>query len=239
MSHARALRFALTAGLFVGIASWTTAGQVLAQDVAGGPVRHGGSALDAASAGRVGARGQDSKALRSGFELLASVAYGASTGRVAGLELEPYGATFGIEPGYIWGTGFRLGVYFDYGVGRAIEQHQQPRSGSGFNFTADTSSLITGLSLGYDLKLYFLVLRYTLDLGLSRMSWDLSGIPVGTLLGLTPEHGSDLGFHLAPGLSVLWPFGRFECGLGVEYLVQTADLIPAGILGKLLLGVRL
>jgi hypothetical protein len=40
-------------------------------------------------------------------------------------------------------------------------------------------------------------------------------------------------------VTVLWPLGRFECGLGMRYLVQVADEIPSGLLGELLLGVAL
>src|SRR5262245_54934622 len=44
-------------------------------------------------------------------ELLANAGYGGNTQKVYLVELEPYGASFGVEPGLIWKNGARLGAY--------------------------------------------------------------------------------------------------------------------------------
>jgi hypothetical protein len=175
------------------------------------------------------------------FELLARVGYGASTGKVYGVELEPYAATFGVESGYVFANGLRFAAYLDFGLGRSVSQPYEARGGTSFELNAKSSSLNAGASFGYDLWLYFLVLRYTLNVGFTSLSWDFSDIPGGAILEYsgTATSGSKLGFNVAPGLSVLWSIGPFECGLGFDYFAQVEDHIPSGFLGKLLLGVML
>jgi hypothetical protein len=175
------------------------------------------------------------------FELLARVGYGASTGKVYGIELEPYGATFGVESGYTFANGLRLAAYLDFGLGRSVSQPYQTNGGTSFELTTKSSSVNAGASFGYDLWLHFLVLRYSLNLGFTSLSWDLGNTPGGALLEYAGQatQGSKLGFHVAPGLAVLWSIGPFECGLGFDYFAQIDDHIPSGFLGKLLLGVML
>ena len=84
-----------------------------------------------------------------------------------------------------------------------------------------------------------LVLRYTLNLGLSWMHWEFSDLPVRPLAGFNQEEDSVLGFHVAPGLSVLWPYRKFVMGLGFDYWIQVEERIPPGLLTKLMLGVKL
>jgi hypothetical protein len=48
-----------------------------------------------------------------------------------------------------------------------------------------------------------------------------------------------VGFHFAPGATLLWPYDWFEGGVGFRYLVQVNDAIPSGFLGELLFGVKL
>jgi hypothetical protein len=177
----------------------------------------------------------------AGFELLASVGYGAHTNKVLGMELEPYGATFGVEFGYVFAVGLRLAAYFDYGLGGSVSQEHQPVAGDAFQLTTQASSLNGGASVGYDLWLHFLILRYTLKLGVTSLNWDLGEIPRGTLIRYSGQatQGSKLGFYVAPGLALLWPFGRFEGGLGFDYFAQFEDHIPSGFLGKLLFAVKL
>jgi hypothetical protein len=177
----------------------------------------------------------------AGFELLASVGFGAHTNKVLGLQLEPYAATFGAEVGYVFAMGLRLAAYFDYGLGGSVRQQQQPLVGNAFELTTQASSLNGGASVGYDLWLHFLILRYTLNLGLTSLNWDLGEVPRGTLIRYSGEatHGTKLGFYVAPGLALLWPIGRFECGLGFDYFAQFEDHIPSGIQGKLLFAVKI
>lgn len=175
-----------------------------------------------------------------GFDVLATGGYGASTADVRDLSIEPYAGGVGLDLGYTFRSGFRTGVYFAYGVGRSVEQrHDARRWGDDFDFSVDASSVNVGLSLGYDLPLSFLVLRYSLVFGTTLMSWDLGGLPPDSVVADADSNSPASGFMLAPGLALLWPHGKLRCGIGFDYLVQTNDGIPPGFLGKLLVGVHL
>jgi hypothetical protein len=175
------------------------------------------------------------------FELLARAGYGSSTGKVYGIELQPYAATFGVESGYVFANGLRLAAYLDFGLGRSVNQPYETRGGTTIELAAKTSSLNAGVSFGYDLWLYFLVLRYTLNVGFTSLSWDFGDTPGSAILDYAGQatHGSKLGFNVAPGLTALWSIGPFECGLGFDYFAQIEDRIPSGFLGKVLVGVML
>ena len=173
-----------------------------------------------------------------GFDVLASAGWGASTGSIGDLELAPYGATFGVDLGYTWSIGFRLGAHFDGALGRAVVQGRDPRIGRDFDFTADTSSYSGGFSVGWDLRLYALLLRYTLRLGVTAMRWDFEGTRPSSV-SFEDTSSPSVGLHLAPGVALLWPHHWFEGGVGFDYLAQAEDgAIPSGFVGKLLIGVR-
>lgn len=173
-----------------------------------------------------------------GFDVLASAGWGASTGTIGDLELSPYGATFGADLGYTWSIGFRLGAYFDGALGRAVVQGRDPRIGRDFDFTADTSSYTGGVSVGWDLRLYSLILRYKLGLGVTAMRWDFDGARVSSV-GFANAKSPSVGPHLAPGVALLWRHHWFEGGVGFDYLAQVEDgTIPSGFVSKLLIGVR-
>ena len=174
-----------------------------------------------------------------GFDILASVAYGAATSHSFGIDLEPYSATFGLESGYTWKRGPRLGVYCHYGLGGTRSQTYTPRFGAPVEIENESSVLVAGLSLGFDLPIHMLVLRYTLGLGVSWMKWDFGEAPVLPLGEFPRSSGTNIGFHVSPGLTLLWPIHIFEVGLGFDYVIQTEDAIPPGILSKLLIGVEL
>ncbi|HEV8550812.1 MAG TPA: hypothetical protein VGQ57_17320, partial [Polyangiaceae bacterium] len=95
-----------------------------------------------------------------------------STSTIGDLELAPYGATFGIDVGYTWRVGFRLGAQFDTSLGHSVVERRDPRVGRDAEFTADTSSVSGGISLGWDLPFYVVVLRYNLRIGVTAMRWD-------------------------------------------------------------------
>jgi hypothetical protein len=173
------------------------------------------------------------------YELLANVAYGAATTEFNDLKLEPYGALFGLDFGYIWPRGLRVGAHVHYGLGRSVSQHYERLVGQAVDFTSQGQSLSGSASVGYDLWLHFLILRYSLDLGITWLRWDFGDLRYSSLGGYSPMQGKQVGFQLAPRVALLWPVGRFECGLGMHYLVQFADEIPSGLLGELLLGIQL
>ena len=174
-----------------------------------------------------------------GFELLATAGFGDATSPIRNLELEPYGASFGLDFGYTLPIGFRVGGVVNYGLGRTAPQRHEPAVGDHFDFTADSSSLNLAASLGWDVPLDVFVLRYTLNLGGSFMRWDLGGVPSTTILGSGAWKSPTAGFFLAPGLTLLWPHGAFQSGVGFDYLVQTSGKIPLGFSGEVLIGVKL
>jgi hypothetical protein len=173
-----------------------------------------------------------------GFDALATVGIGAHTGKIIHLELAPYGATFGVDLGYSWRSGFRLGGYFFKSLGSSVVQHRDPRIGREYDFTADSSTINGGVSLGWGVPLYGLILRYELRLGVTAMQWDFHGTS-GPRAGFNEDSSPTLGMHVAPGVALLWPHGLFLGGVGFEYLAQIKDTIPSGFIGTLFLGVRL
>lgn len=173
-----------------------------------------------------------------GFEVLATVGYGASTSEVGNLDLEPYAVRFGLDAGYCWSSGFRLGLDVGYGVGRSIAQRRQPLIGAEQDVTTNASSVTGAITVGYDVPLNFLVLRYSLGLGAAAMSWDLGGLPKRSFFNEENWDDPAWGFFLAPGGSLLWRRGLLEVGVGFDYLVQTNDAIPTGFVGELLTGVK-
>ncbi len=176
---------------------------------------------------------------RSGFDVLASFGYGASTSKILNVDFQPYSGSFGVHFGYTFRSGFRIGGALGYGLGRAVKQRYEPVLGRDFDLTADSSMLNLASSLGYDVPLSFLVLRYTINLGVSVMSWDLGDVPPHSIFGNLVGTSPTVGVFVAPGITLLWRRNRFECGLGASYLVQSNDAIPPGFLGELLLGVKL
>jgi hypothetical protein len=178
------------------------------------------------------------RATVGGLSLLAMAGYGATTNAVRGLDLAPYGAAFGVDAGFTFRFGLRLGAYVNYSLGKSVVQHEDPLIRRSWEFDADTSSLNAGLSVGYDVPLYLLVLRYDLSFGVTSMQWDFGDVdPSDVRYG--DAKNPNVGFHFAPGLALLWPHGPFEAGVGFNYFVQTNYTIPSGFLGKLLVGVKL
>ena len=172
-----------------------------------------------------------------GFDVLASAGWGSSTATIGDLELAPYGASFGGDVGYTLSIGLRLGAHFDYSLGRAVVQKRDQRIGRELDFTADTSSINGGFSMGWDVPLYMLLLRYTIRLGVTSMHWEL-GADTRKPLELDDVSNPVIGLHVAPGMAVLWPYRWFEGGIGFDYLAQANGAIPAGFVGKVLIGVR-
>ena len=48
-----------------------------------------------------------------------------------------------------------------------------------------------------------------------------------------------IGFHAAPGVSLIAPLGAFQVGLGFDYFAQVNDTIPSGFVGLAFAGVKL
>src|SRR6478735_768106 len=173
-----------------------------------------------------------------GFDILATAGYGAHTSTFVDLELAPYGASFGVDLGYSWRSGFRLGGYFFHSLGHTLPQHREPLVGRPVDFTAEASSVNGGLSLGWGVPLYCFALRYKLSLGVTSMRWRFHDVSAA-VAGFGDDTSPSTGFHIAPGVALLWPYGKFEGGVGFEYLAQIKDTIPSGFIGTLFVGVKL
>ncbi|HYQ46629.1 MAG TPA: hypothetical protein VER11_31890 [Polyangiaceae bacterium] len=173
-----------------------------------------------------------------GFDILATAGYGAHTSTFVDLELAPYGASFGVDLGYSWRSGFRLGGYFFHSLGHTLPQHREPLVGRPVDFTAEASSVNGGLSLGWGVPLYCFALRYKLSLGVTSMRWRFHDVSAA-VAGFGDDTSPSIGFHIAPGVALLWPYGKFEGGVGFEYLAQIKDTIPSGFIGTLFVGVKL
>jgi hypothetical protein len=173
----------------------------------------------------------------AGFSVLAMGGWGATTSTIRHLELAPYAATFGLDVGYTFRSGLRLGGYFDYSLGHSVKERRDPLIGRDFDFTAVSSSLGGGISLGWDVPIYVIVLRYSVGLGVTSMKWDFGQIPK-TILHYDVSNPT-VSFHVAPGLALLYEHGLFEAGVGFDYFAQTSGTIPNGFLGKVLCGVKL
>jgi hypothetical protein len=176
--------------------------------------------------------------LTAGFEVLAQVGYGAATSNVRDLEIDPYRLTLGLDLGYSFRSGFRLGAKFGYGFGTSIEQRRQTIVGTEADVTAAASSATGALSLGYDVPIFGVRLRYSFDMGVMAMDWSLEGVPPRSLLNVESWNDPAWGFFIAPGALLLWQRGAFELGGGFDYVVQISDAIPVGMTGKLVSGVK-
>jgi len=175
----------------------------------------------------------------AGFDILASLGYGNASAKVGDLELQPYGASFGLDLGYTFRGGFRLGGVFGYGLGRAVAQRRDAIVGRDVDVTADTSMLNMATSLGWDVPVSFLVLRYTVNLGASVMWWSFGDTPQKLIFRNFASTSPTVGVFVAPGVTALWNHDIFRCGLGFDYVVQSNDAIPPAFLGELLVGVKL
>jgi opacity protein-like surface antigen len=173
----------------------------------------------------------------AGFEALASVGYGTVT-ELEQLQLQPYGPAFGVDIGYTWEIGVRLGVELSYGLGREKSQIDERRGGREVELTSEGESVSSVVSIGYDIWLHFLILRYSLGLGVTWVSWKLQNVQ-GSFAGYVAPEGSTFSFVFAPGLTLLWPYKSFECGVGFDYFFQAEPKAPSGIVGQLLVGVKL
>ncbi|HKP57409.1 MAG TPA: hypothetical protein VJV78_11845, partial [Polyangiales bacterium] len=173
---------------------------------------------------------------RAGFEALAGVGYGLIT-EVQRIQMQPYAASFGLDLGYTFEFGLHLGAKLSYGLGQQKEQTYESM-GRQRQMTIDSNAVSTFLSVGYDLWLHFLILRYSLGIGATFLNWELGNIQ-GSFEGYTAPTGSVTSFVLVPGLLLLWPIKAFEIGLGFDYFFQADVQTPSGIVTQLVLGVKL
>jgi hypothetical protein len=180
----------------------------------------------------------DTPASVAGISILASAGYGASTAAIGDLDLRPYGTSLGLDAGYTFPFGLRLGAYVTYGLGNQVTETMEGGLRGDRDVVIDTSSVHTGASFGYDVPLDLLILRYTLNTGVTFMMFHFEGASADAM-DFEETSSPVIGFHFTPGATLLIKRGRMECGVGFDYFVQANYAIPNGFLGKLMLGVAL
>jgi hypothetical protein len=134
-----------------------------------------------------------------GFEVLGTLGYGVAVGD---LEFDPYGVMVGLDLGYTFPFGLRIGTDASYGFGHRSEQTLS----TGRVVTTDASGFIWGGSVGYDLLLSSFRLRGAVDSGL--VFFKNEG-------GVTPGAA----YYIGPSLALIWQYRAFELGLQSRYLV--------------------
>jgi hypothetical protein len=134
-----------------------------------------------------------------GFELLGSLGY-AITVRDWSFndkKIDPFGVLVGLDFGYTFPFGLRLGSDAVYGFGRTIESTDWRGEVS----TTDSSSFAWSASVGYDLMLSSSFrLRGAADAGLLVLFYE-------------SEDEAGVGMNLGPKLALIWQSRAFELGL--------------------------
>jgi hypothetical protein len=197
-------------------------------------------AEEAAASDRTPGSAEPGEAARSvaAFGILANIGYGASTAPIGDLDLKPYGTSLGLDAGYTFSIGLRLGAYVTYGLGNQVTEQVDGGLRGPRDVVIDTSSVHTGASFGYDVPLDLLILRYTLNTGVTFMMFHFEGASADAM-DFEETSSPTIGFHFTPGATLLVKRGRMECGVGFDYFVQANYSIPNGFLGKVMLGVAL
>ena len=169
--------------------------------------------------------------------------YGWPTTTIDDFELDPYRANFGLTLSYTFDLGVWLGVFGRYYTGGTVEQVYEPiYTPYRVPVAADSRMTALGASVGYDQKLGPIVLRYALDVGVSLLEWKFvtgGRIRFRKLAGFPSMQGSLTGFHIAPGLGLVWPIDWWFAGLEFRYRVEAAAQLPQGAETFLHAGVRL
>ena len=145
-----------------------------------------------------------------GFEALGTLGY--AFGHVAwwgGKEVTPYGVTLGLDLGYTFPFGLRIGAQIGHGFGRTLEE----TSSTGEVVATDVSSAAWGGSVGYDLLLSFFRLRGAVDAGLITYYHDYHE-------GVLPPGAS---YYIGPEVALIWQYRAFELGLQTKYWATSED----------------
>jgi hypothetical protein len=175
----------------------------------------------------VGSARAESPRKVEGFELLGTLGYGSPLPRLVfdGKKFDPYGMTLGLDIGYTFPFGLRIGADASYGFGRRVEQ----TSSTGETDATDASSFAFGGSLGYDFLLSSFRLRGAVDMGLARY-W----LEVGRIESASAPGGA---WYVGPKLALIWQYRAYELGLQSKYWVTSADgpgndgVVQVGLIG--------
>jgi hypothetical protein len=162
-----------------------------------------------------------------GFDVVGNVGYGTATDNytAAGLKGDPFGFMLGVDAGYTFRFGLRLGLFYTHGFGRDSEGTRTGLGGTENPVNTHHRSDMMGATVGYDWLLDPIRLRASLDGGVSYFirTTDAGDLPTAvTLLA-------------APGFAALWQLGTLELGAGVKCYFQSGG---PGFSGSLMAGAR-
>jgi hypothetical protein len=160
----------------------------------------------------VGARSVRAESPRKieGFELLGLLGYGAV---IRESSSHPFGVTVGVDFGYTWPLGLRIGTDASYGFGRREDYTRW----TGEVVTTRASSFTWGGSVGYDVLL--------------SPSLKLRGAGDAGLLLLLDEGSPAAWFYFGPRVALLWQYRAFEFGLQSKYLFTSPNSLQVGLIG--------
>jgi hypothetical protein len=160
-----------------------------------------------------GARAESARKVE-GFELDGTLGYGVATGfwTAGERQVDPYGVTPGLDFGYTFPFGFRIGTDASYGFGRRLEY----TSRTGEVITTHASSFTWGASVGYDMLLSSFKLRGAIDGGLAVYFDEGDAAP---------------SFYAGPKVAFIWQYRAFELGVQTKYLWAVPSVFHVGLLG--------
>ncbi|HSC89832.1 MAG TPA: hypothetical protein VLC09_21295 [Polyangiaceae bacterium] len=177
---------------------------------------------------------------RRAWALSLRMAYATPTESVFDLELDPYRIGLGGMLSYTFSSGLWLGLSGEAYPGGTVTQIYEPRLiPRQVRLNAESQVSSFDAMIGYDLALAPVVLRYSLGIGVTFLSWDFGDLPYGSLAGFTAMQGSVTGLHLKPSLGVVMPVRAWFSAFDVGYRIETHDQIPPTATFELSMGVRL
>ena len=158
----------------------------------------------------LGARGARAEGPRKveGFEAVGTLGYGVAVGDDL---VDPFGVMVGLDLGYTFRFGLRIGADASHGFGRRIEGTLS----TGEAVVTDAASNTLGVSVGYDLMLSSSFrLRGAADTGFVFFYGEgaLPGGPPGAT------------WYIGPRVALIWQYRAFELGLQGKYWVMADGL---------------
>jgi len=165
-----------------------------------------------------------------GFDVVGNVGYGTATDEytVAGIKGDPFGFMLGVDAGYTFRVGLRLGLTYTRGFGRDSEGTRTGTGGIESPVHTHHQSVMMGASVGYDWLLDPIRLRASLDGGVYTFTRTTDSGPLPTATT----------FWAAPGFAALWQLGPLELGAGLKYYWFAGSGAGPGFSGSLMAGGR-
>ena len=166
----------------------------------------------------VGARDARAESPRKveGFELVGSLGYTIASRdwTLNDQKIDPFGVLVGLDFGYTFPFGLRLGTDAVYGIGRTIES----TNWKGEVSTTHSSSFTWGASVGYDLML--------------PSSFRLRGAAdAGLLVYFYYKGDAGVGAYVGPKVALIWQYRAFELGLQGRWLMLYPGALQVGLMG--------